>query len=164
MLRRLYFNVINNRLLSHESCVTEAMQYCAKCTALTSRRAKKSDVLAQSRLFCFRLRWISTETVEADADIDQPPHRIMSKNSALFLVDFLLSRMFFDHFDGAKLKAGVEIAALPSHANLLGWRSVHLSRCPGKLDHYRISGYATLMQLRFASFAVINLRWDLHSQ
>jgi len=44
--------------------------------------------------------------------------------------------LFFDHFDDLKLKAGIEIAALPCHANLLGWWIVHLSRCPGKLDHY----------------------------
>ena len=46
--------------------------------------------------------------------------------------------LFFDHFDDLKLKAGIEIAALPCHANLLGWWIVHLSRCPGKLDHYKV--------------------------
>ena len=45
--------------------------------------------------------------------------------------------LFSDHFDDLKLEAGIEIAALPCHANLLGWWIVHLSRCPGKLDHYR---------------------------
>jgi integrase len=43
--------------------------------------------------------------------------------------------LFFNHFDDLKLEAGIEIAALPCHANLLGWWIVHLSRCPGKLDH-----------------------------
>jgi hypothetical protein len=45
--------------------------------------------------------------------------------------------LFFDHFDDLKLEAWIKITALPCHANLLGWWIVHLSRCPGKLDHYR---------------------------
>jgi len=46
--------------------------------------------------------------------------------------------LFFDHFDDLQLEAGIETAALPCHANLLGWWIVHLSRCPGKLDHYNL--------------------------
>jgi hypothetical protein len=39
-------------------------------------------------------------------------------------------------YDDLTLKAGIEIAALLCHTNLLEWWIVNLSRCPDKLDHY----------------------------
>jgi hypothetical protein len=44
--------------------------------------------------------------------------------------------LLFDHSDDLQFAAWIETTALPCHANLLGWRMVHLSRCPSKLEHY----------------------------
>lgn len=62
--------------------------------------------------------------------------------------------LFFEHFDDLKLKAGIETAALPCHANFLGWWIVHLPRCLGKLDYYTIGNCAITSQ-KFAVKALV---------
>ena len=49
--------------------------------------------------------------------------------------------LFINHLDDLQLKARIETAALPCYANLLGWWIVHLSMCPGKLDHCKVRGF-----------------------
>ncbi|TBN31835.1 hypothetical protein EYC95_29350, partial [Pseudomonas sp. BGI-2] len=42
-----------------------------------------------------------------------------------------------DHLHDFQLEAVVECSAFVGHENLLDRCIFHLSRCPGKLDHYR---------------------------
>jgi hypothetical protein len=46
---------------------------------------------------------------------------------------------------------------LPRQANLLGWRIVHLSRCPGKFDHYI---FLVAGQTFISATAAVDIRWN----
>jgi hypothetical protein len=65
--------------------------------------------------------------------------------------------LFFNRLDDLQLKARIKTVALPRQANLLGWRIVHLSRCPGKFDHYI---FLVAGQTFISATAAVDIRWN----